>query len=151
MSKNLSHKLVKKPWGEEMWIADGISTPYALKRILFRSGNRSSLHVHQFKVETNLVIQGNGVFQISREEFETETFLKLGQPEIMVEELLNKLDEIEIGPGDTITVQPGFVHRVIAKSDLVFAECSSCELTDVVRLQDDSNRGNGKISSEHSD
>lgn len=149
MQKNLDQKLVKKPWGEELWIADGTTTPYALKRILFQAGNRSSLHVHQKKIETNLVIEGVGFFEISQSVFDTENYLKLGQPKEMVESILANLQVLEIGAGDTITVQPGYVHRVIAKTDLVFAECSSCELTDVVRLQDDSSRGNGKILSEH--
>jgi oxalate decarboxylase/phosphoglucose isomerase-like protein (cupin superfamily) len=151
MPKNLDQKLVKKPWGEELWIADGSATPYALKRILFQSGNRSSLHVHQMKVETNLVISGTGHFEISQNIFDTAKFLEFGQPKEMLETLLADLKVFEINAGDTITVQPGYVHRVTAKSDLVFAECSSCELTDVVRLQDDTNRGNGKIPSEHND
>ena len=46
-------KKITKHWGHELWIADGIRTPYALKRILFKAGNRTSLQVHQYKFETN--------------------------------------------------------------------------------------------------
>ena len=149
MQTNETSKLVKKPWGEELWIADGISTPYALKKITFLSGKRSSLHVHQMKIETNLVVQGDGYFELSKKKFETTKFLNLGEPREMVMECLEDLNKFEVKAGDTITVQPGYVHRVTAKSDLIFVECSSCELTDVVRLVDDSMRGNGKIDSEH--
>ena len=53
-------KKVSKPWGYELWIADAISTPYALKRILFLAGNRTSLQVHEQKFETNYVLSGTG-------------------------------------------------------------------------------------------
>ena len=52
-------KTVNKPWGNELWIADGVRTPYALKRILFKSGNRTSLQVHEYKFETNYVLSGS--------------------------------------------------------------------------------------------
>lgn len=149
MQARFTPKLVSKPWGDELWIADGVSTPYALKKITFLSGKRSSLHVHQMKIETNLVIQGHGYFELSNNKFQTSKFLDLEQPIEMVKECLIDISKFEIKAGDTITVEPGYVHRVTAKSDLVFIECSSCELADVVRLEDDSLRGNGKIESEH--
>jgi quercetin dioxygenase-like cupin family protein len=149
MQGKTTPKLVNKPWGEELWIADGVDTPYALKKITFLSGNRSSLHVHQMKIETNLVIQGEGYFELSKTKFQTSKFLDLGQPIEMVRESLEGIIKFSISAGDTITVEPGYVHRVTARTDLVFVECSSCELTDVVRLEDDSLRGNGRIDSEH--
>ena len=48
-------KKVNKHWGYELWIADGSVTPYASKRILFKAGNRTSLQVHEYKIETNYV------------------------------------------------------------------------------------------------
>lgn len=53
-------RTIEKPWGNELWIADGVRTPYALKRILFKAGKRSSLQVHKFKFETNYVLEGTG-------------------------------------------------------------------------------------------
>jgi quercetin dioxygenase-like cupin family protein len=151
MQKNIKPKVVNKPWGEELWIADGVATPYALKKITFLAGKRSSLHVHQMKIETNVVIHGDGFFEISKNRFQTAKYLELNQPLEMLQECLEDISKFEIKAGDTITVEPGFVHRVSAKSDLIFIECSSCELADVVRLADDSLRGNGKIESEHRD
>jgi dTDP-glucose pyrophosphorylase len=40
-------------------------------------------------------------------------------------------------------------HRVIAISDLILQEVSPPEVDDVIRIEDDANRPDGKIESEH--
>ena len=142
-------KIVSKPWGNELWIADGIRTPYALKRILFKEGFRSSLQVHQHKFETNYVLSGNGILQIRHEFFNCEEYLISSQQSLILDEALRTLKDIQIKPGDVIDVKPGQIHRVIATTDLVFIEASTKELDDVIRLADDASRGHGKIDSEH--
>ena len=142
-------KIVSKPWGNELWIADGIRTPYALKRILFKEGFRSSLQVHQHKFETNYVLSGNGILQIRHEFFNCEEYLISSQQSLLLDEALRTLKDIQIKPGDVIDVKPGQIHRVIATTDLVFIEASTKELDDVIRLTDDASRGHGKIESEH--
>jgi mannose-6-phosphate isomerase-like protein (cupin superfamily) len=142
-------KIVSKPWGEELWIADGVRTPYALKRILFKAGFRSSLQVHQFKSETNFVLSGEGRFQIWTEEFDTARFLEGAMPQSELDEILSAVLEVEIRAGDIIDVKPGRLHRVIAVSDLTFIEASTVELDDVIRISDDAQRGHGKIENEH--
>jgi mannose-6-phosphate isomerase-like protein (cupin superfamily) len=142
-------KIVSKPWGEELWIADGVRTPYALKRILFKAGFRSSLQVHQFKSETNFVLSGEGRFQIWTEEFDTVRFLEGAMPQSELDEILSAVLEVEIRAGDIIDVKPGRLHRVIAVSDLTFIEASTVELDDVIRISDDAQRGHGKIEDEH--
>lgn len=142
-------KIVSKPWGNELWIADGIRTPYALKRILFKEGFRSSLQVHQHKFETNYVLSGNGILQIRHEFFNCEEYLISSQQSLILKEALRTLKDIQIKPGDVIDVKPGQIHRVIATTDLVFIEASTKELDDVIRLTDDASRGHGKIESEH--
>jgi mannose-6-phosphate isomerase-like protein (cupin superfamily) len=142
-------KIVTKPWGNELWIADGIRTPYALKRILFKKGFRSSLQVHQYKFETNYVLSGTGVLQIRSELLNCREYLASSHQSVIIEEALKTLTDIEIKPGDIIDVKPGQIHRVIATTDLVFIEASTKELDDVIRLQDDASRGHGKIESEH--
>jgi mannose-6-phosphate isomerase-like protein (cupin superfamily) len=144
-------RYVSKPWGHELWIADGVRTPYALKRILFKSGFRSSLQVHQFKVETNFILEGTGVFQICEDIFDCESFLSKRLTQDMINHFLEKMIEVEIKSGDVIDVKPGQIHRVIARTDLVFIEASTTELDDVIRIADDTDRGNGKIAFEHSD
>jgi len=142
-------KLVKKHWGHELWIADGTSTPYATKRILFKAGNRTSLQVHEHKIETNYVLSGEGVLHRSREPLDIAKFLKQGMTAVDVETYEYSFEHIDLKPGVVFDVHPGYVHRVIAVTDLEFMETSTTELDDVIRLQDDAGRTHGKISYEH--
>jgi mannose-6-phosphate isomerase len=145
----IEHKLVNKPWGNEQWIADGIRTPYALKKILFKKGCRSSLQVHRFKHETNYVLEGTGIFILRKSFFDTKTYLESEDKSSIIEKINDELIEIPIKPGDILDVKPGQIHRVIAITDLTFIEVSTTELDDVIRLNDDTGRGDGKINSEH--
>jgi mannose-1-phosphate guanylyltransferase len=142
-------KKVNKHWGYELWIADGIRTPYALKRILFKAGNRTSLQVHQHKFETNYVLSGTGKLYRSKEVFDIDAFLTNGLTAEQVREYESSFEIIELSEGVSFDVHPGFVHRVVAITDLEFIEASTTELDDVIRLQDDSGRTHGRISYEH--
>jgi mannose-6-phosphate isomerase len=142
-------KTVNKPWGNELWIADGVRTPYALKRILFKSGNRTSLQVHEYKFETNYVLSGSGKLYRSKEKFDVSSFLENGMSEQDVANYEDTFDVIDLVPGFIFDVEPGFVHRVVAVSDLEFMEASTAHLDDVIRLQDDKGRTHGKIDKEH--
>ena len=142
-------KKVTKPWGNELWIADGVRTPYALKRILFKTGNRTSLQVHQYKFETNYVLSGTGKLYISKTVLDMQNFLQNGMTVTEVEQYEGTFDIIELQAGVVFDVHPGYVHRVVATSDLEFMEASTPELDDVIRLQDDSGRTHGRISYEH--
>jgi len=149
MLRNPNEKIVRKPWGNERWLADGTTTPYAMKRILFQSGQRSSLQVHEFKVETNYVLSGHGTFLLSRKPINVQGWLIAANKTVLRSKILEDLQEIALEPEMVIDVPAGFVHRVIANTDLIFIECSTTELDDVVRIEDDLNRGNGRINSEH--
>ena len=140
---------VTKHWGHEIWIADGLSTPYALKRIMFKAGNRTSLQVHQHKIETAYVLSGTGIMYKSKEKLDIEQYLLKGMSEKEVEEYESTFDVIELTSGVVFNVTPGYVHRVIATTDLEFMETSTTELDDVLRLQDDAGRTHGRISHEH--
>ena len=142
-------KQVNKPWGNELWIADGTVTPYASKRILFKAGNRTSLQVHEYKIETNYVLSGTGMLHRSREPLDIAKFLEHGMTDKQVEAYEYTFDRIDLNPGIVFNIQPGYVHRVIASTDLEFMETSTTELDDVIRLQDDSGRTHGRISYEH--
>ena len=144
-------KRVNKHWGYELWIADGVRTPYASKRILFKAGNRTSLQVHEYKFETNYVLSGTGVLHRSKEPLDVEKFLQDGMTNKQVEEYEATFDIIELKEGVVFDVAPGYVHRVVATTDLEFMETSTTELDDVIRLQDDSGRTHGRISYEHSE
>jgi mannose-6-phosphate isomerase len=145
----MNTKLVKKPWGHELWLADGTNTPYAMKRILFLAGNRTSLQVHEFKCETNHVISGTGKLYRSKTELDINLFLERGITTKEVDIYEGTFDVIDLYPGITFTMTPGIVHRVVATTDLEFIEVSTLHLDDVYRLQDDTGRTHGKITSEH--
>ena len=142
-------KRVNKHWGYELWIADGVRTPYASKRILFKAGNRTSLQVHEQKFETNYVLSGTGTLYRSKEPLDIAKFLQDGMTTRQVEEYEATFDIIELKEGVVFDVSPGYVHRVVAVTDLEFMETSTTELDDVIRLQDDSGRTHGRISYEH--
>jgi mannose-6-phosphate isomerase-like protein (cupin superfamily) len=142
-------KTVNKPWGNELWIADGERTPYALKRILFKAGNRTSLQVHEYKFETNYVLSGSGKLYKSKEILDIADFLVNGMSEQDVKNYESSFVIIDLEPGVVFDVAPGFVHRVVAVSDLEFIEASTPHLDDVIRLQDDQGRTHGKIDNEH--
>jgi len=142
-------KLVRKHWGQEEWFADGVETPYALKRILFLAGHRTSLQVHEIKFETNFVLSGTGKLYKSKEPLDIEKFLKDGMTSTQVEEYEATFDVLDLHEGVLFDISPGYVHRVVATTDLTFIEASTCELDDVFRLQDDNGRTHGRISYEH--
>lgn len=142
-------KKINKHWGHEIWISDGTSTPYALKRILFRAGNRTSLQVHKFKHETNYVLSGYGKLIKSQTLFDIDNFLVNGMTEQDIELFEAACLVIDLYPEFKFDVEPGYVHRVIATTDLEFIEVSTTELDDVYRLQDDQGRTHGRILQEH--
>lgn len=142
-------KKVKKHWGHELWIEEGIDAPYALKRIKFLAGNRTSLQVHQKKYETNYVLSGTGKLYISNEPFDIQKFLQDGMTPDQILEYEKSMKIIDLLPESVFTVRPRYAHRVVATTDLEFIEASTSELDDVIRLQDDKGRTHGKIQSEH--
>ena len=142
-------KKVTKHWGYELWIADGVSTPYASKRILFRAGNRTSLQVHEYKFETNYVLSGTGFLYSSKEPLDIKKFLEQGMTAKQVEDYEATFDVLELKEGVVFNMAPGYVHRVVATTDLEFMETSTTELDDVIRLQDDQGRTHGRINHEH--
>jgi len=146
---SMNIKTVNKPWGNELWIADGERTPYALKRILFKAGNRTSLQVHEYKFETNYVLSGSGKLYKSKEILDIADFLVNGMSEQDVKNYESSFVIIDLEPGVVFDVAPGFVHRVVAVSNLEFIEASTPHLDDVIRLQDDQGRTHGKIDNEH--
>ena len=142
-------KIIKKHWGHEQWIADGIEQPYALKRILFLAGKRTSLQVHKHKFETNYVLSGTGKLYKSKTILNVDYFLEHGMTSKEVDEYEATFSVIDLEPGVIFHIEPGYVHRVVAITDLEFIEASTAELDDVIRLQDDQGRSHGRINYEH--
>lgn len=109
---------VEKPWGWELIWA--LTDRYCGKLLLVRAGQALSLQYHERKDESWHVRDGRAV-------------LELGA-------LDARLEEREIGPGDSFHFPPGTVHRVRALEDTLILEVSTPEIDDVVRLADDYGR-----------
>jgi quercetin dioxygenase-like cupin family protein len=111
-------KFIEKPWGGEELIE--VNDHYMFKRLTMRAGHRCSLQYHKVKRETIYVLSGS--LRIlsgpSAEALAAKTY----------------------GPGETITLAPGVVHRMEGVTDSVYLEASTPELDDVVRLGDDYQR-----------
>jgi hypothetical protein len=135
----LSDYTVAKPWGHEIWYTgNGDGVPYVVKQIYMTAGHRSSLQSHQFKAETNYVVDGrvtvlNGTFAPADGGAADVAAIPRTAPE----------------PRASWTSAPGVLHRVIAETDYTSIEASTPELDDVIRWADDAARGNGRIAAEH--
>lgn len=110
-------RIVKKPWGKELWYANNPDNAgYVGKIIEVKKGHRLSLQYHRIKHETIYILSGT--------------------PNVF---LGNK--HIRMHPGDAAVIKPKVIHRIEAdKNNVIFAEVSTGEVEDVVRLQDDYNR-----------
>lgn len=107
-----------KPWGHEQIFA-AVEGQYVGKIIHITAGHSLSLQYHEHKDETISLLSGAADVQ----------FGPIG----------GELKELRFGPGDTIHLPAKVVHRVVAVTDIVFAEASSALpgwREDVVRLQD---------------
>jgi mannose-6-phosphate isomerase len=107
-----------KPWGHEMIFA-GLDGKYVGKIIHVSAGHALSLQYHQRKDETISVLAGAALIEHgpSAEALTSQHF----------------------GPGDTIHLPPGALHRITAITDLTFAEASTAQpgwREDVIRLED---------------
>lgn len=107
-----------KPWGHEIIFAE-LDHGYVGKVIHVGAGHSLSLQYHREKEETISVIAG-------------EALIEYGPA-------ADALTRAELGPGDTIHLPPGVLHRVTAIADVDFAEASTAGpgwREDVVRLED---------------
>jgi len=118
---------VEKPWGYEIWYE--INEFYAFKMIHMKAGFRSSLQLHEKKIEANRIITGKA--------------------EVLLEDESGNLQSRIYDAGDGWVVPVRKKHRVIAITDYVAIEVSTPHLDDVIRFQDDSNRESGRIEKEH--
>jgi len=105
---------VEKPWGREQLVE--YNDHYVVKKLLMREGECCSLQYHELKRETVTVISG-----------------KL---RVYHGDDINNLQILELDVGQSMTIEPGTIHRMEGIMDCVYLECSTNELWDVVRLQD---------------
>lgn len=120
-------RTVYKPWGKEVWLA--LNEFYCYKRIYINAGHKTSLQYHIKKHETTYIISGKA--------------------EVWLENDIGIIEKTIMSEGDYFTVTPGKLHRIIAITDAITQEVSTPEVDDVIRIEDDTNRPDGKILSEH--
>ena len=129
-------KVVVKPWGKEVWVnfrkGESVGDEekrYIMKKLYIRKGTKTSFQYHVNKVETNFLVQGS--------------------VEAWFEDEKNHIDIKILKAGSIWTIPAGVKHRIITLEDIILMESSSPEVDDVVRLDDDTLRGNGRIQAEH--
>ena len=120
-----------------------------MKEILFRSNFKSSIQFHEFKEETNYIQKGKGILYYSATPIDVKKFQQGKYSEEEINKLVNNLQKQDLTPGMVFHVKPGIIHRVEAVEDLTLIESSTIELDDVYRINDEWNRHDGKIESEH--
>ena len=110
---------IDKPWGFEELVE--CNDRYVVKKLFMKKGNACSIQYHELKTETIIVLSGLLRIYIGT----------IGEPELEYE---------DYGIGQTITIKPYTVHRMEALEDSLYIECSTNELWDVVRIQDNYGR-----------
>jgi mannose-6-phosphate isomerase len=107
-----------KPWGHEIIFA-AVEGKYVGKIIHVVAGQSLSLQYHVEKDETTSVLSGAAIIEYGP--------------------AVGSLTSQHLGPGDTIHLPPGTVHRITAITDLTFVEASTAApgwREDVIRLED---------------
>ncbi len=120
-------KTVYKPWGKEEWLE--LNDNYCYKRIYINAGYKTSFQYHNKKKETNYIISGSA--------------------EVWLENDKGEIEKTVMRAGDFFNVLPPKKHRVIALTDIILQEVSTPEVDDVVRIDDEFSRQDGKIDAEH--
>jgi len=120
-------KTVSKPWGKEVWLE--LNNFYCYKRIFINKGFRTSLQYHEHKFETNYIIEG--------------------KVEVWIENNNGVIEKKYMSKDDYFIIKSPTKHGVVALTDLILQEVSTPEVDDVIRIEDDRQRGDGKILSEH--
>jgi mannose-6-phosphate isomerase-like protein (cupin superfamily) len=106
---------VEKPWGHEEIFAL-VEGKFCGKAIHVTAGHALSLQYHERKEETIAIQSGMARLEVGEHE--------------------DKLETIDLGPGEAVHLRPGIRHRITAMTDIVMLEASTTEITDVVRLED---------------
>jgi len=129
-------KVVVKPWGREIWLnyrsSEAVGDEekrYVMKKLYIKKGTKTSFQYHKYKMETNYLLEGS--------------------VEAWFEYEPGKIDVKTLTAGAVWTIPTNVKHRIITLDDIVLIEASSPEVDDVIRIEDDTLRGDGRIQSEH--
>jgi NDP-sugar pyrophosphorylase family protein len=98
-----------KPWGYEKVLIN--TDKYLTKELFIREGYQTSFHYHSKKDETMYIVNGTGYIEF---EDHKEYF----------------------GKNDTIRIEPGKTHSIVAMENTVLHEVSTPHLNDTIRVKD---------------
>ena len=111
--------ITEKPWGNENLIFQGFG--YAVKKITLNPNQKTSLHYHEIKHETIMILEGELRIYIDN---------KIDEPEILI-----------LTSGDYLAIEPEVIHQMSTDTaKAVYFEAQTDHLTDVIRLKDDYGR-----------
>ena len=129
-------KVVYKPWGREVWInfrkgenVGDFDKKYVMKKLYIKKNTKTSFQYHNHKIETNFLISGS-----------VEAWFEVEPGEI---------EKKNLKAGAIWSIPNGVKHRIITLEDIVLMESSTPEVDDVIRIEDDTLRGDGRIQEEH--
>jgi len=138
-------KNIDKPWGYEKWIAEGSPNfKYALKEILFKSKFKSSLQFHEFKEETSYIQKGSGILHYHPKPINVKEWKSGQYSDNEINDILFNMDTVELSAGMVYHIKSGIIHQVEAITDITIIEASTVELDDVIRINDEWGRNDGK-------
>lgn len=117
-------EIIEKPWGQEQKWAH--TAHYVGKLLVVNPNEELSIQYHREKVETMLVINGDGKMHFYSMDED-------GDVRLTSSKMLYK--------GDTVHIPPKQIHRLSAgPSGIEVVEVSTNHLNDLVRLSDKYNR-----------
>ena len=98
-----------KPWGYEKVLI--YTEKYLTKELFIREGYQTSFHYHAEKDETMYIVSGSGYIEFEdRKEY--------------------------FGKNDTVRIEPGRPHSIVAMENTVLHEVSTPHLNDTIRVND---------------
>lgn len=112
------HVTVEKAWGAELIVVNRRLTRgagYCGKRMTLRAGFRCSLHWHHHKDEVFFVERGRMLVELSQ----------AGIGHLVAHGVIPEYETRVVGPGESVLVPPGTIHRFTGLEDVVFFEFSS--------------------------
>lgn len=105
---------INKPWGFEEILET--NSFYTVKRLLMKAGHQCSYQLHREKTETVYCLDG-------------------------ILTIVMEIGDATLNSGDIMTILPLTKHRMrAALQDCLYLECSTSQLDDVVRFDDDYGR-----------
>lgn len=133
--QNIKKIEVAKPWGAESWLFYHPKV-FCVKNIIILRGFKTSLQFHEFKYECNYLRSGKLRLYYNRESSPKSSAIDIQYKDFSAPAIFR--------------IKPGTIHRMEALTDVEFLEVSTPEVDDVIRIEDDTGRSNGRILAEHS-